>query len=61
MFQIFKTKKEKVVLPEDLVVGEDQKGNTVYRCSKTKLLYISGKPPKRYISVREVVFKDEQK
>lgn len=46
---------------EDLEVGKDKNGNSVYKCSKTKLLYVVGKPPKRYISVREVVFENEQK
>lgn len=61
MIMLFRGKKEKIQQPEDLVVGEDKKNNLVYKCSKTKLLYVLGKPPKKYISVREVTFKEETK
>lgn len=44
----------------DKVVGKDMNENSVYRCEKTQLLYVLGKPPKKYISVKDVKFTNEK-
>jgi hypothetical protein len=35
-------------------VGTDRNGNTVFRCERTKLLYVLGKPQKKYVSVTQI-------
>lgn len=45
---------------EDEVVGKDLHENVVFRCKKTKLLYILGKPTKKYISVKDVKLNSEE-
>lgn len=57
MFNIFKSKP--TCSTEDCIIGVDCDGNAVFRCEKTKLLYVYGQPPKRYISVSKVIFEGE--
>lgn len=44
----------------DISVGTDCKGNTVFRCEKTKLLYVLGKPQKKYVSITQIKLYNEK-
>ena len=57
---LFGEKQPKKECPnESTPIGSDLDGNPVYRCDKTKLLFVWGECPKKYISVGKVTFFDE--
>jgi len=59
MFKFLFGESKKECPKESDPVGHDLEGNPVFRCDKTKLLFVWGEIPKKYVSVKDVTFIDE--